>query len=165
MNFVIKEMQPFDWPQVSAIYFEGIRTGIATFERDVPTWDEWNCSHTCKCRLVACSGNIVLGWAALTSISSRCVYSGVAEVSVYTGDAYKRRGVGTALLEELIRQSEDNGFWTLQANIIKENISSRNLHKKCGFREVGIREKIGKMPDGQWHDVILMERRSKKTGI
>lgn len=165
MDFSIEEMQPSDWSQVSAIYMAGIKTGIATFQSDVPSWEEWDHDHIATCRLVVRSGDMILGWAALTPTSSRCVYAGVAEVSVYIGDAFKRRGVGYALLTELIRLSEDNGFWTLQAGITKENIPSRELHKKCGFREIGIRERIGQMPDGQWHDVVLLERRSTKVGI
>ena len=165
MDFSIEEMQPADWPQVSAIYLAGIKTGIATFQSGVPNWEEWDHDHIATSRFVARSGDMILGWAALTPTSGRCVYAGVAEVSVYVGEAVKRRGVGFALLTELIRSSEDNGFWTLQAGITKENISSRELHKKCGFREIGIRERIGQMPDGQWHDVVLLERRSTKVGI
>lgn len=102
-----------------------------------------------------------MGWVALSPGSGRCVYAGVAEVSVYIGERYKGMGIGKALLNELIPLSEDNGFWTLQAGIIRENTASRELHKKCGFREIGFRERVGRMPDGKWHDVILMERRSK----
>lgn len=165
MDFTIEEMQPSDWPQVSAIYLAGIKTGIATFQGDVPSWDEWDHNHITTCRLVARSADMILGWAALTPTSGRCVYAGVAEVSVYIGEASKRQGVGYALLMELIRRSEDNGLWTLQAGITKENMPSRALHKKCGFREVGIRERIARMPGGQWHDVVLLERRSKTVGI
>jgi len=108
--------------------------------------------------------NNVIGWAALSSVSSRCVYAGVAEVSIYVSKASQKRGVGTALLMELIRRSEKEGFWMLQSGIIRENIASIELHKKCGFREVGYRERLWKMKDGKWHDVVLMERRSKTVG-
>ncbi|MHC1772176.1 MAG: N-acetyltransferase family protein [Flexilinea sp.] len=165
MDFTIEDMKLTDWPQVSAVYLAGIETGTATFQRDVPSWEEWDHDHYESCRLVARSGDAVLGWTALTPTSSRCVYAGVAEVSVYIGEAYKGQGIGTALLTELIRQSEEDGFWTLQAGIIKENMPSRELHKKCGFKELGIRERLGQMPNGQWHDVVLMERRSKTVGI
>ncbi len=165
MDFAIEEMQPTDWPQVSVIYLAGIETGMATFQRDVPSWEEWDHGHYESCRLVARFGDTVFGWAALTPTSSRCVYAGVAEVSVYIGEAYKGQGIGTALLLELIRRSEENGFWTLQAGIIKENMPSRELHKKCGFKELGIRERLGQMPNGKWYDVVLLERRSKAVGI
>lgn len=163
-NYVIEEMKPEYWPQVSAIYLSGIQTGIATFQSDVPSWEEWDRSHCASCRLVARSGDEILGWAAITPVSSRCVYAGVGEVSIYVSDAHKGKGVGTALLNELVVQSEQNGFWTLQAGIIRENIASSELHKKCGFRELGIRERLGRMPNGTWHDVVLMERRSQTVG-
>ena len=117
--------------------------------------------HIDTCRLVAKSGDIVMGWVALSPVSGRGVYAGVAEDSVNRGERYKGMGSGKALLNELIPLSEDNGFWTLQAGIIRENTASRELHKKCGFREIGFRERVGRMPDGKWYDVILMERRSK----
>jgi len=113
---------------------------------------------------VARSGEKILGWVALSPVSSRCVYAGVAEVSIYIGDEYKGMGVGTALLNNLIKQSEEEGYWTLQSGIIKENLPSRMLHKKCGFREIGYRERVGKMDNGKWHDVILVEHRSKLVG-
>ena len=161
MDFTVENMKASDWQQVSQIYLEGINTGIATFQSDIPLWDEWDNGHVDTCRLVAKSGDIVMGWVALSPVSGRCVYAGVAEVSVYIGERYKGMGIGKALLNELIPLSEDNGFWTLQAGIIRENTASRELHKKCGFREIGFRERVGRMPDGKWYDVILMERRSK----
>ncbi len=164
MDFVIEEMKASDWVQVSAIYLSGIKTEIATFQSEVPSFTEWNSDHLKSCRLVARLGNTVLGWAALSPTSSRCVYAGVAEVSIYIDENHKGNGVGTALLKALIKLSEENGFWTLQSGIIKENSASLNLHKKCGFRELGIREKVGKMGNGKWHDVVLMERRSKSVG-
>ena len=165
MDFKIDKMKVEDWDQISDIYLRGIKTKIATFQNDVPSWDEWDKSHFQFCRLVARSGNKILGWAALSPTSSRCVYSGVAEVSIYIGEEYKGKGVGTALLTELILLAEEEGLWTLQAAIIKENIGSIELHKKCGFREIGIREKLGRMDNGKWHDVVLVERRSKRVGI
>lgn len=165
MDFTVENMKASDWQQVSQIYLEGINTGIATFQSDIPGWDEWDRGHIDTCRLVAKVDDTVLGWVTLSPVSSRCAYAGVAEVSIYTGEKYKRMGIGEALLNELILLSEYNGFWTLQAGIIKENAASRELHKKCGFREIGVRERVGKMPDGKWHDVVLMERRSHKTGI
>ena len=164
MDFIIDNMKETDWQQVAKIYLAGIKTEIATFQNDVPSWEDWNHGHSTKCRFVARAGDNILGWVAISPVSSRCVYAGVAEVSVYIGEEYKGMGVGTALLNYLIEQSEKEGYWTLQSGIIKENISSRNLHKKCGFREIGYRENLGKMNNGKWHDVILMERRSKYIG-
>lgn len=165
MDITIEALKPNDWPEVSKIYLAGIRTGIATFQSGVPDWEEWDRGHCACCRLVARSGDAILGWAAITPVSSRCVYAGVAEVSIYVSDVYRGMGVGAALLNELVLQSERNGFWTLQAGIIRENTPSRELHKKCGFREVGARERLGRMPNGNWHDVVLMERRSKTVGV
>lgn len=165
MEYTIEEITKAHWEQISQIYLEGINTGIATFQTEIPTWNDWNSSHIESCRFVACQGNKVLGWVALSPTSSRCVYSGVAEVSIYIGEKYRRLGIGKLLLEKLIDSSEKNGFWTLQSGIIKENIGSISLHKSCGFREIGIREKLGKMPNGKWYDVLLMERRSNIVGI
>lgn len=164
MDYRIEKMTFADWDQVRSIYLQGIATGQATFEMDAPGWEEWNSAHISGCRLVARLGNSILGWAALGPVSSRCVYAGVAEVSVYVGEKYRGQGVGHSLLEALISQSEKNGFWTLQAGIFPENLPSVSLHKKCGFREVGRRERIGKM-NGVWRDVILFERRSQSVGI
>lgn len=163
MDFEIDEMKENDWEQVSSIYLSGIKTGKATFQADVPAWQEWDTSHSTFCRLVARSGETVLGWAALSPISSRCVYAGVAEVSIYIHECYRSQKIGTSLLEALAKHSEENGFWTLQSGIIRENITSINLHKKCGFRRVGVRERLGKTSNGIWHDVVLMERRSKSV--
>lgn len=164
MKFTIEEMRASDWSQVSAIYLSGIKTETATFQAEVPTWEDWNNNHSKSCRLVARLGNEILGWVALSPISSRCVYAGVAEVSIYIDARHRGQGVGTALLETIIKLSEESGFWTLQSGIIKENIASINLHKKCGFRVLGVRERLGKMSNGKWHDVVLMERRSKTVG-
>lgn len=165
MNYVVREMKEEDWKAVSRIYLEGINTGKATFQTEIPSFEDWDKGHMKICRLVACSENDILGWAALSPTSSRCVYRGVAELSLYIGEAYRKLGVGTKLLEHLIKLSEEQGIWTLQSGIIGENEGSIALHKKCGFREIGIREKVGKMGDGVWHDVLLMEKRSKLVGI
>lgn len=165
MNYTIEEMKKSDWEEVAKIYFEGINTGIATFQNSIPTFEEWDNGHVVSCRLVARSEEKVLGFAALSPTSSRAVYSGVAEVSIYIGENYRGLGIGQSLLLNLIRLSEENNFWTLQSGIIRENAASIELHKKCGFREIGIREKVAKMDNGVWHDTVLMERRSKIVGI
>ena len=165
MNYTIEKMKDSYWEEVSKIYLEGINTGIATFQTSVPTFKDWNNGHIKYCRLVAKSNEKVLGFAVLSSTSSRCVYRGVAEVSIYIGENYRGLGIGKALLTDLIKLSEKNDIWTLQSGIISGNISSIELHKKCGFREIGLREKIAKMDNGVWHDTVLMERRSKLVGI
>lgn len=164
-EYKIRELVEGDWESVANIYMEGINTGKATFQTELPNWEEWDKDHIKACRLVACLGDKILGWGAISSVSSRCVYAGVAEVSLYIGGEYRGKGIGAALLTRLTKLSEENGFWTLQSGIIKENNGSIALHKKCGFREIGTREKVGKMNTGKWHDVILMERRSKIVGI
>ena len=169
MNHIIEKMIRSDWDKVQSIFLEGISTGHATFEANSNGWDKWDSGHLCECRLVAKSRESVLGWAALSRVSDRPVYSGVAEVSVYVAKSYQRQGVGSTLLKALIKHSEGNGIWTLQAGIFPENISSLDLHRQHGFKEVGRREKLGKMTfgilAGTWRDVILMERRSKAIGI
>jgi phosphinothricin acetyltransferase len=165
MEFIINQMKETDWLQVSDIYTEGIDTKIATFQSAAPSWEDWNNGHCKTCRLVAKVGEEILGWAALSPVSSRCVYAGVAELSIYISNKFRGQKVGTVLLEELIKLSEENGYWTLQSGIIRENIASLNFHKKCGFREIGYREKLGKMDNGTWHDVVLVERRSKVVGL
>lgn len=165
MDYSIREMKPEDWETVAKIYKEGIDTGKATFQAEIPSFEEWDKGHMKICRLVACDGNTILGWAVLSPTSSRCVYRGVAEVSIYIGEAYRGKGVGKNILTSLINVSEENGIWSLYSAIIRENSSSIALHKNCGFREIGIREKIAKMPNGIWHDTVLMERRSKVVGI
>jgi len=169
MDFTIEKMIPNDWDQVRSIFMEGISTGHATFETNSNGWDKWNSSHLNNCRLVAKSEGSVLGWAALSRVSDRQVYSGIAEVSVYVAKDYHRQGVGFALLKALIKESEDCGIWTLQAGIFPENTNSLDLHRKLGFKQVGTRKKLGKMSYGQlagaWRDVILMERRSNTVGI
>ncbi|MDF2842717.1 MAG: sortase-like acyltransferase [Herbinix sp.] len=164
MEYKIDSMKEEDWLQVSRIYSMGIETDLATFQPEVPTWEAWNRGHIASCRFVARLEDKVIGWVALSPFSSREVYAGVAELSIYIDEAYQGRGVGTELLHHLIERSEDSGYWSLLANIIKENQFSRMLHKKCGFREIGYRERMGKMRNGKWHDVVLMERRSKHIG-
>ena len=147
------------WPEVKRIYEEGIATGNATFQTGAPSWEEWDAGHLTHSRLVAIDGGRIAGWAALTPVSGRCVYAGVAEVSVYVAEAGRGKGVGKQLLSRLIAESEEKGLWTLQAGIFPENMASIRLHESAGFRTVGIREKIGKM-NGQWRDTALLERRS-----
>jgi L-amino acid N-acyltransferase YncA len=150
---------------VKEIYEQGIAAGNATFQTEAPSWEEWNKSHLPTCRLVALDENkTVIGWAALTPVSGRCVYAGVAEVSVYIHANEQGKGVGKELMEELIRQSEKNNLWTLQAGIFPENKASLKLHERLGFRKIGYREKIGKMKN-VWRDTVLLERRSKKVGV
>jgi len=149
---------------IREIYEQGIATGNATFQTEAPSWEEWDKSHLSTCRLVVLDENeTVMGWAALTPVSGRCVYAGVAEVSVYIHPRYQRKGVGKKLMEELIRQSEENNLWTLQAGIFPENEASLKLHEQLGFRKIGYREKIGKMKN-IWRDTVLLERRSKNVG-
>ncbi len=152
-------MQPADWPRVKAVYLEGIATGLATFETEAPTWDAWCESHLEIGRLVARSEDTILGWAALSPVSKRKVYAGVAEVSVYVAADQRHQGIGRALLAQLIPESEQDGIWTLQAVVFAENAATIALHKRYGFREVGRRERIGKL-NGVWRDTLLLERRS-----
>ena len=164
MSYRITPMQPADWPTVREIYGEGIATGQATFETQLPDWEKRDSSHRQDCRLIARQGDQVFGWAALSPVSGRPVYSGVAEVSVYVAAAARGRGVGTALLKALIKESESRGVWTLQAGIFPENTASIAIHKSCGFHEVGKRQRIGKLGE-TWRDVLLLERRSTAVGI
>ena len=163
MNYRIESLQPEDWPQVRSIYAESIKTGISTFDTKLPDWEDWDSSRLPTCRFVAREGKTVFGWASLSPSSSTWGYVGVAEVSVHVGKAGQRQGVGTALLQALFAASENEKFWTLTAEIISGNRASLALHKKCGFRGIGYREKLGHR-QGVWHDVILLEKRSKKTG-
>ncbi len=160
----IKPMGREHWPEVLRIYLEGIATGNATFEVEAPSWEKWDGSHLPNCRLIAQEESKILGWAALSPVSSRRVYAGVVEVSAYVAEAARGKGIGKSLLSALIESSEDCGVWTLQAGIFPENAASITLHKSLGFREVGRRERIGKMGEA-WRDVVLLERRSAKVGI
>jgi L-amino acid N-acyltransferase YncA len=143
-------MAAADWPAVQAIYEEGIATGDATFETSTPSWEAWDAEHRSD-------------WAALSPVSGRCVYGGVAETSVYVASHARGRGVGKALLDALVRESEEQGIWTLQAGIFPENRASVDLHEGSGFRVVGVREKLGSL-EGRWRDVLLLERRSRTIG-
>lgn len=159
MGLTIARMQPQDWPAVQRIYQEGIATGQATFETSVPSWEEWDGGKAARCRLVAQEEGTIVGWAALSPVSMRNAYAGVAEVSIYVARQVWGRGVGKMLLSELIACSEEAGFWTLQAVMFPENEASVVLHRSCGFRLVGKREKIATQ-HGHWRDTILLERRS-----
>ncbi len=159
-------IQPFsaaDWPRVADIYQQGLDTGHASFETEVPPWETWDSSHLPAGRLVARKGSQVVGWAALSPVSSRCVYGGVAEVSVYVAQGARGAGVGSRLLTALVAASEQAGLWTLQAGIFPENTASLRLHYSCGFRRVGTRERLGEH-NGVWRDVHLLERRSALVG-
>ena len=164
MDYVIDQMNPGDWEQVRAIILEGIATGQTTFETDAPSWEKWDVGHLEFARLVARNADKVLGWAALSPVSKRDAYRGVAELSVSVKEESRGLGIGRALLEALIQESERNGIWTLQAAIFPENAASVKLHLRCGFREVGRRERIGKL-NGIWRDTLLFERRSKTAGV
>ena len=161
----IRELLPNDWPSDRKIYAQGIATGQATLEISPPEWELWDQSHVANLRYVAVSDSgEVAGWAALTPVSGRCVYAGVAEVSIYIAEAFRGQKIGDLLLKHLIIESEGKGYWTLQAGIFPENPASIRLHENNGFRIIGYREKIGKMK-GAWRDVNLLERRSKTIGI
>jgi len=163
-KILITEMKEESWPEVQRIYNEGIATKNATYETEAPEWDAWNLSHRKDCRLIALNDKQIAGWAALSIVSGRSVYSGVAEVSVYIDADFRGMGVGNQLMKQLITDSERNGIWTLQSGIFPENKASMALHIKHGFRIVGTREKVGKMED-VWRDTILLERRSKVVGV
>jgi phosphinothricin acetyltransferase len=160
----IRALAEADWASVSEIYREGIASGRATFETVVPTWETWNQAHLVRPRIVAAEGGEVIGWAALSPVSKRAVYAGVAAVSIYVATSAQGRGVGRALLDALIEAAEEAGIWTLQAGVFAINEASIGVHRRCGFREVGLRERIGQL-QGVWQDVVLLERRSSRVGI
>lgn len=160
MELMIREMREIDWVAVVSIYKEGIDTKIATFTSELPTYEAWDKSHITSCRLVAEENGQVVGWVALGAVSSRCVYAGVAEVSIYIKADSRGKGVGEKLLQAVAAASEKEGFWMLQSGIIEINKASIALHKKAGFRMVGYREKIAKDHNGAWQNTVLMERRS-----
>lgn len=164
MRVAIVAMTESHWPAVRKIYEQGIATRNATFATSAPDWEEWDARHLPACRLVAMWDGEVVGWAALSPVSSRQVYRGVQEVSVYIADNSRGQGIGLQLLSALVDESERNGIWTLQAGILAENRASLHLHEKAGFRIVGRREKIAQL-DGCWRDTILMERRSLTLGV
>ena len=153
-----------DWDTVADIYKEGIATGVATFETAVPAFESWDKAHMTSCRFVAESSNIILGWVALSPVSNRCVYGGVAEVSVYISKASRGKGIGKLLLNHLIDASEQEGIWTLQSGVFPTNPGSIKIHEAVGFRLIGSRERVGKL-NGQWIDNVLFERRSRIVGI
>jgi L-amino acid N-acyltransferase YncA len=161
---MIELMRQSDWEGVRAVYLEGLATGQATFETEAPGWERWDAAHLSFARLVARAGERVSGWAALSPVSSRRVYAGVAEVSVYVGREARGRGLGRSLLAALIEESERHGVWTLQASIFPENASSVALHRACGFRLVGRRERVARLK-GRWRDTVLFERRSRVVGV
>jgi len=162
-SVAIEPLAPSDWDAARQIYAEGIATGNATFETGIPSWESWDAAHRADARLAAREGGKLVGWAALSRVSERCAYGGVAEVSVYVAANARGRGVGRLLLEALVRASEDAGVWTLQAGIFPENRASLAIHEVCGFRVVGVRQKLGKL-GGVWRDVALLERRSPRVG-
>jgi L-amino acid N-acyltransferase YncA len=163
-TITVDELTAGDWPAVSAIYAEGMATRNATFETEVPSWEAWDASHLADHRLVvrACGSEPqTLAWAALSPVSSRCVYRGVVESSIYVAHGARGQGVGRRLLTALVESAEAGGIWTIEAGVFPENIASLRLHVACGFRVVGIRERIGQL-DGTWRDVVLLERRNKE---
>ncbi|WP_229683193.1 GNAT family N-acetyltransferase [Virgibacillus oceani] len=153
-----------DWEQVRDIYIEGINSGNATFEKKAPNWEEWNEGHVAQCRLVAREDGKVAGWAALSPVSNRSAYAGVAEVSIYIRQDSSGKGIGSKLLKVLIETSERNGFWTLRSGIFPENAHSIKLHTNFGFKLAGRQERIGKL-NGIWRDVAILERRSEVVGV
>jgi len=165
-NMTIREMCEQDWPDVADIFRQGIETGTATFQSEVPTYVQWDATHIPSCRLVVIDEDLhIVGWAALTPVSSRCAYRGVAEVSIYIATAYRGRKVGKQLLSSLVEHSEEAGYWTLQSVILVDNQASISLHESCGFKLIGRRERISIRMDGTWSDTLLMERRSNVVGI
>ncbi|MEJ0044952.1 MAG: N-acetyltransferase family protein [Rhodospirillales bacterium] len=162
-GMVIDSMTLADWERVRAIYLEGIAGGNATFETEAPSWEKWDAGHLAAPRLVARAQAGVLGWAALSKVSGRCVYAGVADESIYVDAAARGQGVGKALLTRLCDEADRAGLWTLQAGIFPENVASVRLHEACGFRVVGRRERIGKHGT-VWRDVLFLERRSRVAG-
>lgn len=164
MEIELRTMIQDDWESVLMIYKEGIATGNATFEQEVPTYAAWDNGHLKACRVVAMFENEMAGWAALSPVSGRCVYAGVAEVSVYVSEKFRGHKIGKRLLERLIAESEKENLWTLQAGVFQENIPSIKIHEQLGFRRVGYRERVGQM-NGVWRDTILLEKRSRTVGI
>jgi L-amino acid N-acyltransferase YncA len=159
---ILRDLRSEDWPAVRAIYEEGMRGGNATFETEPPSWERWDGTHS-ELRLVAERDGVIVGWAAVSPVSDRCCYEGVGDVSVYVAEAARGSGVGRALLGELVQLSEQAGYWTLNAGVFPENEASIRLHNACGFREVGVRDRLGQL-HGVWRDVVLLERRSTLVG-
>jgi phosphinothricin acetyltransferase len=157
-------MDERDWQAVAEIYRQGIQTGNATLEAEVPAFEKWDAAHKKDCRIVAILDGVVVGWAALSPVSARRVYAGVAEVSVYVSEKHRGRQIGRALLNALNEESEKEGYWMLQSSVTEENTPSVALHHKCGFRTVGVRQRLGRDPRGKWRNIVLLERRSGKVG-
>jgi L-amino acid N-acyltransferase YncA len=157
----VDELTAGDWPAVSAIYADGIATRNATFETEVPSWEAWDAAHLADHRLVVRRGDEVVAWAALSPVSDRCAYRGVAEGSIYVATGARGQRIGRRLLTQLVERAEADGIWTIQTGVFPENLASLKLHVACGFRVVGVRERIGQL-DGAWRDVVLLERRSKE---
>lgn len=162
---IVRALVESDWPVVAEIYRQGIAAGDATFETDVPPWDVWDATRHPTCRIVAEHDGEVAGFAAISSVSSREVYAGVAEVMVYVAERARGRGIGGRLMRELVERTETQGFWTLQASIFPENGASLKAHERVGFRVLGTRERIARFHDGRWRDTVLMERRSRVVGL
>ena len=160
-DIAVRPMVPEDWPFVSKIYLEGIATEHATFQTACPPYTAWDAAHTKDCRLVVLTGGAVAGWAALHRVDPRWCYRGVAEVSIYVCEQFRGRGVGYHLLTALCQAAEEAGYWTLQSTVLQDNEASLRLHKKCGFRVVGRRERIARDCHGRWLDTYLMEHRCK----
>lgn len=160
----LRELTPEDWPVVAEIYRQGIASGHATFETDVPSWERWDASRLRSCRIVAEEDGVPVGFAALSPVSTREVYRGVAEVMVYVAESHRGRGIGGRLMAELVARSEDAGVWTLQASVFPENEASIAAHVRVGFRIVGTRERIARYTDGRWRDTVILERRSSRVG-
>jgi phosphinothricin acetyltransferase len=164
-EMTIRAMLPDDWSAVARIYQQGMDTNRATFQTECPSWQDWNAAHLERCRLVILLGGEVAGWAALSRVSSRSVYAGVAELSIYIDETARGKGAGKALMNALITDSEAAGFWTLQSGILEDNTASIALHTSSGFRMVGYRERIAQDRFGVWRNTVLMERRSGSVGI
>ena len=164
MEFTIRQMRAGDWESVRRIYVEGLATDQASFETEAPAWEQWDRSHLKGCRLVACSEDQVLAWAALSPVSQRRCYAGVAEFSLYVGKSFRGNGIGKILLEALVEASEAQGIWTICASTFPENTVSLSVQSACGFRVVGRRQHIAQHK-GVWRDTVLTERRSKKVGF
>lgn len=158
----VEEFRPEHWPDAARVYEEGIATGNATFETEVPTWEQWDASHVTEHRLVALRDGEVVGWAAVSPVSDRCVYGGVVEHSVYVAESARGQGIGRRLLEELIASTEAAGIWTIQTGIFPQNEGSIRLHESVGFDVVGRRKRLGRL-NGEWRDVLLLERRSESV--
>ncbi len=159
MDLIIRKMIDIDWDRVCKIYQDGINTNLATFQQDIPTYDEWDKSHLKDFRYVCIVGNNIVGWLALSQVSGRKVYSGVVELSIYIDENFRNLKVGTKLLKYLINNLDNKKIWTIQSSIIQDNVASIRLHEKCGFRMIGYREKIAKDKNGLWRNTVLMERR------